>query len=46
MAFFEPVPEEQLSPESKRLIEIARERTPTHTVHPNISAMDAGLREE
>ena len=44
MAFFEPVPEEQLSAELRRLIEIARKRTPTHTVHPNILAMAAHPR--
>ena len=44
MAFFDPVPEEQLSPESKRLIEIARKRTPTHTVGPTVLAMTAHPR--
>ena len=44
MPFFEPVPEEQLSPESKRLIEIARKRTPTHTIGPNVLSMAAHPR--
>jgi hypothetical protein len=44
MAFFEPVPGDQLSAESKRLIEIARKRTPTHTVGPNVQCMAAHPR--
>jgi len=39
MPFFEPVPEEQLSPESKRLMEMARKRTPTQTVSPSVRSM-------
>lgn len=44
MAFFDPVPEEQLPPESRRLIEVARKRTPNQTVHPNTLAMAAHPR--
>jgi hypothetical protein len=44
MGFFEPVPEEQLPPESRRLIEMARKRTPTYTLHPNILAMAGHAR--
>lgn len=41
MAFFDPVPEEQLSPESKRYIEMVRKRTSVHTVDPTFFAMTA-----
>ena len=44
MAFFDPVPEEQLSPESKRYIEMARKRSSTHTVDPSFFAMAAHPR--
>jgi hypothetical protein len=37
--FFEHVPDDQLSPESKRLMEIARKRTPSQSVGPSIHAM-------
>jgi 4-carboxymuconolactone decarboxylase len=41
MAFFDPVPEEQLPPESRRLIEIARKRS---AAGPNTFAMAAHPR--
>jgi hypothetical protein len=44
MAFFDPVPEEQLSPEVKRLFEIARKRTPSHTVGPTVHSLAAHPR--
>lgn len=44
MPFFDPVPDEQFSEESKRLIEIARKRTPSYTVGPNVRSMAANPR--
>jgi hypothetical protein len=44
MAFFDPVPEEQLSPEARRLLEIARKRTPSQTVGPRTLSMAAHPR--
>jgi hypothetical protein len=44
MAFFEPIPDDQLSPESKRLMEIARKRTPSQAVGPSVRAMAAHPR--
>jgi len=44
MAFFEPVPEEQFPPESRRLIEMARKRAPAHTASPNLFALAAHPR--
>jgi hypothetical protein len=44
MPFFDPVPDDQVSEESRRLIEIARKRTPSHTVGPRIHSMAANPR--
>jgi hypothetical protein len=44
MPFFDPVPEDQLSAESRRLLEIARKRYPSQSVGPSIRSMAANPR--
>ena len=44
MPFFEPVPEDKLSPELLRLLEIARKRTPSQTAGPSVRSMAAHPR--
>lgn len=44
MPFFEPVPEDKLSPELLRLLEIARKRYPSQTAGPSVRSMAAHPR--